>query len=563
MLETADLVLKNARILNVFTGAILEPSDLAIKGERIIGWGRYAGKEEVDLQEKIVIPGLIDGHVHLESSMVSPGQFARAVVPRGTTAVIADPHEIANVCGHAGIKYILDAAENLPLRVFLDVPSCVPATPMEDSGARLDADDVAQWMGHPKTVGLGEVMDVSAVLNEDADMLKKLQLAKEFGKVINGHAPGLSGQALMKYRSFGIGSDHECMLPEEAEEKLGLGFRLMLREGTATKNLVSLLPVVTAGTLPYCLLVTDDRHPTDLLREGQLDHLVRLAVESGLDPVSAVRMATINTAEYYGLKNLGAISPGYQADLVVLNDLENFIVDKVYCAGKLAADKGEALFEVTDVNSEAVQNTCNIAPLSVKDFKIRASGNSAKVMELVPHQVVTRKIIQKIAHSEGEFQIANEEDMAKLVVIERHRASGQIGKGIIKGFGIKEGAVASTIAHDAHNLVVIGINSKDMLLAAEKVSEIGGGLAVVRDGKVLGCLPLEIAGLMSTQNLEIVEGKLSDLAEKARSLGIKNYFDPFLTMAFLSLAVIPELKVTNRGLVDVSKARIVSVSENN
>jgi len=553
-------VLKNVRILDVFTGEILAPSNLAIADSLIVGWGDYEGREEVDLEGRIVVPGLIDGHVHLESSMVTPGQFARAVVPRGTTAVVADPHEIANVCGNKGLEYILQVTENLPLKVYISVPSCVPATSMEDNGATIDSRDVARWILHPRIVGLGEVMNVPAVLRGDSDMLAKLEITRNAGKVIDGHAPGLAGKGLMHYRTFGVGSDHECTSATEAREKLQIGFRLMLREGTAAKNLLDLLPTVSPENLRYCMLVTDDRHPGDLLEEGHLDHLVRLAVKSGFDAVSAIRMATINTAEYFSLKGIGAIAPGYRADIVVLDDLNNFSVARVYCNGRLAAKEGKPLFEVQAPSSKAVFNTCNVVPLKEKDFRITTAGDEARVIELVPGQIITRKVIRKVKNINGEFVASPEQDIAKLVVIERHHATGKVGRGLVQGFGLKRGALASTIAHDAHNLVVLGMNSRDMLVAAKAVVEMGGGLALALDGKLLGALPLEIAGLMSTLSLEEVSSRLSDLETKARELGVRECFNPFLTMAFLSLAVIPEIKVTNRGLIDVSVGEIVPVS---
>jgi len=553
-------VLKNVRILDVFTGEILEPNDLAIADGLIVGWGDYKGREKVDLEGRIVVPGLIDGHVHLESSMVTPDQFARAVVPRGTAAVVADPHEIANVCGNEGLEYILQATENLPLRVYISVPSCVPATDMEDNGATLDSRDIARWIPHSRVVGLGEVMDVPAVLRGDSDMLAKLEITRNAGKVIDGHAPGLTGKGLMRYRAFGVGSDHECTLAAEAREKLQIGLRVMLREGTAARNLLDLLPAVSPENLRYWMLVTDDRHPGDLLEEGHLDHLVRLAVKSGFDAVSAIRMATINTAEYFGLKRIGAIAPGYRADLVVLDDLNSFSVARVYCNGKLAAKEGKPLFEVQTPSLEAVFNTCNVAPLKEKDFRIFAAGDEARVIELVPGQIITRKVIRKVKRINGEFVASPEQDIAKLAVIERHCATGKIGRGLVQGFGLKRGALASTVAHDAHNLVVLGMDSRDMLVAAKVVVEMAGGLALALDGKLLGTLPLEIAGLMSTLSLEEVRSRLFDLEARARELGVRECFDPFLTMAFLSLAVISELKVTNRGLIDVSAGEIVPVS---
>jgi len=556
----AELILKNARILDVYNGCFLPPADLALGQGGILPGNAYEAEIETDLEGRWVIPGLIDGHIHLESSMIAPPWLAAAVVPRGTTAVAADPHEIANVCGAAGLRYILDTTEDLPLRVFINLPSCVGSMALEDSGATLTAADLKPWWEHPRVIGLGEVMDVPGVLQADRDLMAKIADGLAAGKIIDGHAPGLFGQELQLYRYRGIMSDHECLTAAEAREKLGLGFWLMIREGSAAKNLLDLLPAVSSQNQNRCLLVTDDRHPQDLVREGHLDHLIRLAIAQGMDPITAIRMATINPATYFGLKHLGAIAPGMTADLVVLDDLENFRVDRVYTGGKLAAEAGKALFSVKDRPAPEVLATVNLADLREEDLRIPAGESGrARVMELVPHQIYTRMILEEVTVEQGEIKADPRRDILKLAVAERHRASGNVGLGLVKGFGFQGGALGSTISHDAHNLVLLGDNDRDMLLAAARVKEMGGGIVITAGGQVLAELTLEIAGLMSRSDLSTTSQTLEKLDAVARAKGVSPDYDPFLTMGFLSLAVVPELKVTDRGLVDVAAGKILPV----
>ncbi len=585
----APLVLKNARIINVFTGEVDPAADIAIADGLIVGVGRYRGGEEVDLAGRPVCPGLIDGHVHLESSMVTPGEFARAVVPRGTTAVVADPHEIANVAGAAGIHYILRESEGLPLTVFIGLPSCVPATPFEDSGAVLRAEDLADLVGEPRVVALGEVMDVPAVLRADRGLAAKLELFRRAGLVIDGHSPGLTGQDLSAYILAGVGSDHECTTAKEAEERLALGMRLMIREGSAARDLDALLPAVTLANSRRCLLVTDDRNPSDLLGEGHLDHLIRKAMAGGLDLVTAIRMATLNVAEYFGLDRVrraapdhssaprGALAPGFTADVVVLRDLEGFEVEEVYAAGKLVARGGQALVAGPGGERPAspadrpaadgrpsLRDTCRVAAISTSDFAVPVAAGSARsparVIDVTPNSIVTGNARLDLPVRDGCLQPDSPCGVAKLVVVERHRASGRIGVGFVRGLGFSAGALASSVSHDAHNIVAAGFDDGDILSAVRAVVATGGGLAAARDGHVAGQLPLPIAGLLSDRPLVEVAGGLARVADVARLWGAPAGFDPFMPLAFLTLAAVPELKLTDRGLVDVGRGEIVPVA---
>jgi adenine deaminase len=560
--QKAPLVLKNAKLVNVLSGEIYT-TDIAVAGESIIGLGEYAGEQEIDVEGRYVYPGLIDGHFHLESSMVSPAEFAAAVLPRGTTTVIADPHEIANVWGTDGIDYFMAATEGLPLKVFFTLPSCVPATDLEDAGAKLEAEDLRPYLKHPRVLGLGELMNVPGVLMGDENVWAKIEAIRQAGKLIDGHAPGFSGKELNAYRLAGVTSDHECISQEEARERLRLGIQLMLREGSATKNLLDLLPAVNSFNAINCSLVTDDRHPEDLLHEGHLDHLLRLLVANKIDPITALQMATINTARYFRLHNYGAIAPGFQADLVVADDLHSFKPYAVFSGGKMVASEGKLLPPITRQKRHQLPRKFQMQPLTPEQLKIQAGNSSqAWVIGLIPHQIVTKKLLMEVPVVNGCFTPAPEKDIAKLMVVERHKGTGTVGLGLLHGFGLQEGALASSVAHDSHNLVVVGTNDRDMLLAAQAVAELGGGLAIAAKGEILGSLALPIAGLMSDEPIDRVAEQLGRLRQVATELGVKEEYDPFMTLAFLSLPVIPELKLTNRGLVDVSQWKIISVTAN-
>jgi adenine deaminase len=514
----------------------------------ITGVGDYQGKEEIDLRNKFLLPGLMDAHVHLESSMVTPGEYAQAVVPQGTTTVITDPHEIANVLGLEGIRYIMNSSENLPLDVFIMLPSCVPATKFETSGARLEAEDLKQLIDHPRVLGLGEVMNFPGVINEDPGILKKIALFKN--RIIDGHAPGLSGEDLRKYIRAGIGSDHECTTKEEAEEKLRAGMTIMIREGSASKNLKDLIPIVNNETYKKCLLCTDDRNPIDLLEEGHMNFLIKKAVSLGLEPLRAIQMATINTARYFRLKDRGAIAPGYKADLVVVDDLKNFKVEMVFKNGELVAKEGGLLSPIKEEKPPMVTKTFHVKPLKKEDFQIKETPS--RIIGIISNEIVTQSLDERVKIRNG-FAVSDiTRDILKIAVIERHKKTGNIGLGFIKGVGLKEGALGTSVAHDSHNIVVVGTDDRDMLSVSQEIIKMQGGLVICNKGRILGSLPLPIAGIMSDQDLTSVRTKLEELHNIALSLGIK-LKEPFMTLSFLALPVIPELKITDKGLVDVKR----------
>jgi adenine deaminase len=548
----ADTVLKNARLVNVRSGEIHD-ADIAIYGGRIAGFGDYEAEETVDLQGRYVCPGLIDAHVHIESSMVTVPEFARAVVPRGTTGVVTDPHEIANVLGVAGIRYMLDSSEGLPLRVFAMASSCVPATDMETSGAKLEASDLAPLFDHPRVIGLAEVMNFPGVFLGAPEVLAKIEAAGE--RPVDGHSPGLTGPPLNAYIAAGVGSDHECTRLEEAREKLRRGMHIFVREGTTARNLKELLPLVTPENAANCSFCTDDRHPQDLLDEGHIDALVRMALAEGLGPVTAIQMATINTANYFGLRGLGMVAPGYRADLVVFDDFDSFRVLRVLSEGRVVAEEGEYIGPRPTPPmppGSGVRVDWEAVSLAVA----AEEGATARVIEAMPGQIVTGQSVERLKVRDGLAVADPARDLLKIAVIERHRGTGNVGVGFVRGFGLERGAIASTVAHDNHNIVVVGASDADMMTAARVVAETGGGQAVVADGEVRAGVPLPIAGLMSDLPLEEVRDRVAAMTQAARELG-GTLPDPLMTMSFLALAVIPELKITDRGLVDVGEFKRV------
>ena len=550
----ADLVLANARVVNVFTGEI-EAGNVAIAGGRIAGVGDYQkAKEVMDLGGRYLAPGLIDGHTHLESSMLDVGQYARAVVPRGTSAVVTDLHEIANVCGVEGMRYVMNCARRLPLEVFLMAPSCVPATHLETSGASLGADDIRRVLRWRGCIGLGEVMNYPGVIGGDEGVLSKINYAGS--KAVDGHAPGVSGRELSAYIAAGIYSDHESVALEEAREKLRQGMHVMIREGSSEKNLDALLPLVTDKTYKRCMFVVDDRSCVDLLRDGDIDAVVRKAISRGLDPVRAIQMATINTAEYFRLDGHGGIAPGYLANLIVMGDLENLRIDMVFYRGRMVAREGEPLFPAYRPAVRGLTNTVNIKPFNIEALRLTASGGEQPVIEIVPGQIITKKRLEEVKVSGGVVVPDISRDILKLVVIERHRATGNIGLGLVTGFGLKQGALASSIAHDSHNIVAVGASDEDIFTAVREIERLGGGLVVAAGGKVLASLALPIAGLLSDEPLEVVVEKLDRVERAAADLGTA-LPSPFSTLSFLALPVIPELRVTDLGLVDVNQFRLI------
>ena len=501
-LEKADLVIKNANIINVLSEEI-HKGDIAISDGTIAGIAQgYEGKKEIDINGSYVSPAFIDGHVHLESSMLMPHEFAKAVVPCGTTTVITDPHEISNVLGLHGISYMQEAVKNLPLDVYTMLPSCVPATPYETSGFDLNSYDLALLIDSPWVLGIAEMMNYSGLLNLDKNVLAKLDLAKSKGKRIDGHAPFLSGKDLCAYVASGVKSDHECTTPEEAIEKIRLGMYIMIREGTAAKDLDALIPVLKEKNTRKCMFVTDDRHPKDL--KVHINDMVRRAVEAGVDVIKAVQIGSLNTAEYFGLKNQGAIAPGYKADLLILPDLKTFKPDIVIKDGKIAAENGKLLKSFTRFEKPSVRSSINVHWIEEKDFKIKGTSKLVNTIEIIPHQLITKSCLSEAKLENGLLNSNIDTDTLKILVMERHRATGNIGKGFVKGFNLKSGAIASTVAHDSHNMIIIGTNDFDMYTAAVELVKMQGGKVVVNNGKVIAKLPLPVAGLISDKDIDYV-----------------------------------------------------------
>jgi adenine deaminase len=556
----AQMVFKNINLVNVFTGEIYK-TDVAVHDGYIAGIGEYSGAVELDMEGKYLAPGFMDGHVHIESSMVTPGEFAKAIAARGTTAIIADPHEIANVKGIAGIKYMLEGTENLPIDVYIMLPSCVPSTPFENSGSVLKAEDLMELVNHPRVLGLGELMDFTNVINCEKTIMNKIVLANNAGKFIDGHGPQLSGKDLNAYIAAGVRTEHECTTAEEAKERLRLGMRIMLREGSAARNVIDLLPAVNESSFARCMFCTDDRHPEDILKDGHIDNNIRLAIKQGIDPVKAIQMATLNVALCYNLKRVGAIAPGYKADAVILNNLEDMEIYQVYKEGKLIAQEGKALFEIKSVNDSKMRNSVNIKHLTEDCFSIATTEQGLRVIGLQAHSLVTKDLWRNVSVDGGKYSTSDGVPLLKIAVIERHNATGNIGLGLVEGLGLKNGAIASTVAHDSHNIVVIGDSDEDMGIAAEYLQEIGGGIAIVSGGNIVGSLPLPIGGLMSDVPLEQMQDELEEMLEIAYGMGVSRDYDPFMTLAFLALPVIPELKVTDLGLFDVVNFRFTKIDE--
>jgi len=548
--KPATLVLKNARIVNVFSG-LLETADLAIDDGVILGVGNYSGVQEIDLQNRYVCPGFIDGHVHIESSMLTPPEFAKIILPKGTTTIVADPHEIANVNGVPGIRYMMAASQTTPLDVFMMIPSCVPATPFETSGANITPSDIRKLKDVPFVLGLGEVMNYVGVLAGDPILHEKISIMID--RRVDGHAPGLSHEDLNAYIASGIKTDHECTTKSELEERVARGMYVLIREGSHTRNEAELMKGVTPANHKRLVFCTDDKHPEDIIKEGHINHNVNLAIQSGLSPIYAIRMATTNAAECYGLRGYGSIAPGYFADLLVFSDLENIQPEMVFKKGVLVAENDHALFAAKPFVNGYVTNTVKIRQRHLS-FDIHLKGNRVHVIDLVPNNATTILSKATVSVENGIYVHDPKLDLLKLAIVERHKNTGNVGLGLVRGYGLQDGAVAMTIAHDSHNLVVIGDNDEDMLLAANEIVKINGGIVVVRHHQVAGSLPLEIAGLMTTAPVEDVIKKLDELDEITRSMGVKaEHSDPFLSLAFLSLPVIPEVKLTDKGLFDVRK----------
>ncbi|HVP13802.1 MAG TPA: adenine deaminase [Phycisphaerae bacterium] len=559
----ADIALKNARVVNVVSHEINE-GDIAIVGERIAGIGSYRAAKTVDLRGRYVCPGFIDAHVHVESSLLSVPEFARVVASHGTTAVIADPHEFANVMGTEGISFVLRTAKYAPIDIFVMLSSCVPASPFESAAVELTAEDLQPFLANRWVLGLAEMMNYPGVIAGQEEVLNKMALADR--RIADGHAPGLSGSGLTAYAAAGVMSDHECTGPEEAAEKLRCGLHIMIREGSQTRNLKALLPLVTPATADRFMFCTDDKDVRDLLNEGQIDFMIRTAIAGGMDPILAVRLGSVSAARYFGLRQAGAILPGYRADLAVVEDLSQCRVVQTYHRGQLVAEDGRCIAP-RSAQEDRVQlrSSIDVHWLEPKDFQIplpdgrgQASPPKIHVIEAFENRIDTERSIDTASVRDGLVVADSARDLAKIVVIERHRATGEIGRAFVRGFGLKSGAIASSVAHDAHNIIVVGMSDEDMLAATIHLIKLHGGLAVVNGGQVLASVALPIAGLVSGEPAEQVATQLEELSAVARTLGCK-FEQPFMALAFLSLSVIGKLKITNQGLIDVEAFRRITL----
>ena len=549
--EKADLVLKNATYVNVFSNELCT-GDIAVAEGLIVGIGTYDGANTVDVYGKVVLPGFIDAHIHLESSLVKPAEFAKAVLPHGTTTVITDPHEIANVMGTEGIDYMLQATEELPVDVRFMLPSCVPATPMDESGANLDYRAIDSFYNHPRVQGLAEMMNSYGVIHNDVDVVSKIVSAQVSHKKIDGHAPGLTGNDLNAYVAAGVYSDHECSDLEDALAKLRRGQFIMIREGTAARNLEALAPLLCDKYVERCMFCTDDKHPNDLLEKGHIDYIVKKAIALGADPITAIKAACHNAARYFLLNNRGAIALGYLADFVIIDNFTDFTIEKVFKRGELMCENGHMVAnvpapEIDPYLEKRAHETFRVSPMTAESFR---DSRPRGVIGMVPGEIITTDA----GYSD---RIDVEQDILKIAVIERHKNTNHIGVGYIKGYGLQRGAVATSISHDSHNIIVVGCNEEDMAYAANRIVELGGGILVAEDGRSLVEVPLSIAGIMSDEPLITVNEKLESAKEKAFQNGVSRGIDPFMTLSFMALSVIPTLRITTRGVFDVNSQQYV------
>ncbi|HEY5035549.1 MAG TPA: adenine deaminase [Chthoniobacterales bacterium] len=551
----AETVFKNANLVNVLSAEIYLTS-VAVDDGRVVGLGDYKGQETIDLEGAFLVPSLIDGHFHVESTMLTIPEFVTAAVPHGTGAMVIDPHEYANVLGLDGIRYVLESSKNLPIDFFIMLPSCVPATHLETSGARFTADDLALLIADERIAGVAELMNYPGVFLGMESELAKIRAGK--GKAIDGHAPGLRGKNLNAYALAGVRSDHESTELEEAREKLRLGMHLLVREGSTERNLEHIIALVTPQNSANCSFATDDKLAVDLVQEGHLDHSIRRAIELGVAPTTAIQMGSINTARHYRLRNHGAIAPRFWADFLVVDDLEKFLVRQVYKKGKLVAEAGEYLGG-RPAEIPQPRSTMNVRYRAPEDFEVAAEGSGTiKVIEIVPNQIVTNAAHEKPKTEQGKIVADPARDILKLVVIERHRATGNVGVGCVRGFGLRRGALGSTVAHDSHNIVVVGTNDGDIIAAVRALEKMRGGQVALADGEVKAALPLPIAGLVSDQPLEVVIEQIAALNAAAKSLGC-DLPAPFMSLSFLSLSPIPALKLTDQGLVDAARLELTSL----
>lgn len=559
--EPADLLVLNAKVIDVFTGSIRE-TPVSVGGGKFLGFAETRARKTIDAGGRYLLPGLIDAHVHIESSMLSPARFAELVLPKGTTTIIADPHEIANVSGMDGIRYMLENGRHLPLNMFFSLPSCVPATPFEDAGAVLSAENLEELIDDPLVTGIGEMMNFPGVVAGDYEVLAKVQLGTTHGKTVDGHAPGLKDRDLDAYLVTGISTAHECTTVEEMQANLERGSYVLIREGSAAKNLLALLPGVTPANARRCAFCTDDCHVEDLLRDGHMDKFLRMAVKAGMDPIQAITMCTLNAAECFRLHHKGAISPGRDADFILVDDLKTFRVHQVFTAGHLVADQ-ENLFSPAGGNAiRPPHNSIRMAPLQEESFTLYAPTKCVRVIGLQPHSLVTSSLVRQVrTDNNGRFLCENNPGLTKIAVFERHHFTGKKGLGLLEGYGLKGGAIATTIAHDSHNIVVAGDNDFDMRLAVQELAAMGGGIVLIVQGKKASYLPLPIAGLLTTDEPHHVGRTLEEMLRTSHTaLSIPDTVDPFMTLSFMALPVIPELKLTARGLFDVRNFTFVDIS---
>lgn len=562
--EPADLRIDNARVVDVFSHAVPENVSVLVGDGVFLGFDGGEARQTADAKGRYLLPGLVDAHVHIESSMLTPPQFARLVLPHGTTTVIADPHEIANVLGVAGIRYMLDSTASLPLDVYVMLPSCVPATPFEHAGAVIRAADLAALMDEPRVAGLGEMMNYPGVVNADEDVLEKIALALRAHKRVDGHAPGIAGPALDAYACAGIRTDHECGSLEEMRDRLRRGMYVIIREGSAARNLAELIRGVTPGNVHRCLFCTDDRHPGDILAEGHIDNHLRLAVRHGLDPLLAVRMATLNAAQCYHLPHKGGVAPGRDADFLLVDDLREFSVREVYAKGIKIAENGALHASIPAKTPPVVTDTVRPTPLTSEKLALPLPTGKARVMGLQPRSLVTTALERTVVTTEGLFDPIRNPGLTPIAVIERHKGTGDVGMGLLEGYVLPgrrlDGAIATTIAHDSHNIVAAGDAPTDILAAVEDLRRMGGGITLIRNGAVLDHLPLPVAGLMSDRTAEEISVRMTALEVLARrEFPLSPDVAPFMTLSFMALAVIPELKLTDQGLFDVRMFDFVPV----
>lgn len=555
--KKADVVIKNGMVINVFSKEIIE-ADIAISNGMVVGMGEYNGVKEIDASGKYICPGLIDGHVHIESSLLTPLEFSKVILPYGTTTIIADPHEIANVCGINGIIYMLKQTENIPINTFYMIPSCVPSMKMKNNGADIGIDEIKTLLANERIVGLGEVMDYSLVLSGDNEMLEKMELFES--SVIDGHSPGLTGKNLAAYRVSGAVTDHECSTIDEVVERIRLGMYVLIREGSAARNLEDIIKGLRQKNLGFdrCVFCTDDKHLEDINKEGHIIHNIRKAIGLGVDPIDAIRMATLNPAQCYNLRKIGAIAPGYYADLIILNSLVRFDVHSVLFRGEeIDLKKGFDQGEKTQRDPK-VLDTVHICDVSTENLSIKIDDDMVNVIKIIPGQILTKKAKMQVAKEDGVF-IADGE-FSKLAVVQRHKANKQIGLGIIEGFCIEHGAIGSTVGHDSHNLIVIGDNDDDMVLAIEELQRVHGGFTVVSDGQIIDTFELPIAGLMSDKDADSVETDFKQVHNSALQLCVNKTIDPISLLSFLSLPVIPEIRLLDTGLFDVNQFKLIDIN---